>query len=624
MKPVRLLILSAIVLIVSLCPLAAREHSQIIEVNDYTYEIDVGGFRDPLNESIIIENLGDTPLVNPRITVDGKYDWFDVEAIAREATAGCVTDEERAYAIFNFVRNNSHHLDPPGDQETLNPVVYFNLYGYANCGYHASVAVSLARSIGMKARVWEVWHHTVNEYWFNNAWHMLDCDIEIYYLMNDNRTVASIPQLWADQKVTGGLRENVPLTTFSKRTARIHGEYTDIDGNILYDRPPRPGSQGKRYYYAEDHCYVQSGYDGYTYEHHDMSMTLRPNESLTRNWRGGDVYYDYRRHNDLFEKEGQIWRKPIRHGDGRIVWRPNLDSPDAKKWVAGAYNVLWSEDDSKPNVHVKNKHGGIWDVPSFVNFAIRTPYVIIGGDLKAKVHRDGASDWDRLNVLLSSGREGWERQSVWRAPEGATGSMDVDVDMDEPLYPNGMRGNHDYRVRFQMTANENNSPPGQTGIESVEMSADIQCAPNSLPALSLGKNVVRYRDETAGPHKVKITHVWSERSDNHPPAPPVKAVSPADGATVKSLAPKFKWAASKDADKGDKVADYRVTVSLDPQCRWPLSTSLITETGSGAAEWTIDDGWLNPDTTYYWKIQAKDSNNLWGDWSRPYRFKTGN
>ena len=73
-----------------------RTYSQIVTVNDYTYEIEVEGTLDPINETIIIENLGDAPLVNPRITVNGLYDWFDTETIAREVTRGCTTDEEKA------------------------------------------------------------------------------------------------------------------------------------------------------------------------------------------------------------------------------------------------------------------------------------------------------------------------------------------------------------------------------------------------------------------------------------------------------------------------------------------------------------------------------------------------
>ena len=127
------------VLLIALPLMAQRkEYSQIVEVNDYTYEIEVGGVRDPLNESIIIENLGESPLVNPRITVDGKYDWFDVKTMAEEATRGCTTDEEKALALMEFVRHNFQHLDSPGDRECHNPVVALNVYGYANCAYHSS------------------------------------------------------------------------------------------------------------------------------------------------------------------------------------------------------------------------------------------------------------------------------------------------------------------------------------------------------------------------------------------------------------------------------------------------------------------------------------------------------
>ena len=92
------------VLVLSFLPIVvisgqAREYSQIITVNDYTYEIEVGGSRNPVNETIVIENLGDSPLVNPRITVNGLYDWFDTESLAREVTRDCKTDEEKALEI---------------------------------------------------------------------------------------------------------------------------------------------------------------------------------------------------------------------------------------------------------------------------------------------------------------------------------------------------------------------------------------------------------------------------------------------------------------------------------------------------------------------------------------------
>jgi len=294
------------------CDAQRREYSQVIESQESSYEIDVGGFREPVNETIIIENLGDTPIVNPRITVNGKYDWFDVESIAREATLGCNTEEEKAFAIFNFVRTQSHHLSPPKHLEALNPVVYFNVYGYGQCAFHAAVSVALARALGMKARVWEVWKHTVSEFWYNEAWHMLDSDIEAYYLMEDNRTIASIEQLWEDQKVTGGKAENAGLTKFSGRTMGLHAVYADVEGNIGWSFRDEARSLGARYFHGDDFSYVQDFYDYYTYEPHTMAMTIRPDEKLVRNWKGGEKYFDYRSHIADYERDPKPWRKPIR------------------------------------------------------------------------------------------------------------------------------------------------------------------------------------------------------------------------------------------------------------------------------------------------------------------------
>src|SRR5690554_246186 len=292
-----------------------KEFSQIITVNDYTYEIEVEGSLDPYNKTVIIENLGDSPLINPRITVNGKYDWFDLESIAAEVTRGCSTDEERALAIFDFVRLNFHHLASPGDRECHNPVVAMNVYGYANCAYHSTVFVSLCKAVGIPARVWEVWHHTVSEAYYNNAWHMLDSDIGLFYLTDDNRTVASVEQLWEDQKISGGTSEGAALTKFSGRNKAIRAIYTDAEGGNEKVSQDGIRTRGYRYFHGPDFCYIQNEYDRFTYGTHNMAMTLRPNEKLIRNWKGGEKYYDYERHNrDL--KNGNEWAKPFRYGDG--------------------------------------------------------------------------------------------------------------------------------------------------------------------------------------------------------------------------------------------------------------------------------------------------------------------
>lgn len=598
-----------------------REYSQIITVNDYTYEIEVDGTLDPVNETIVIENLGDAPLVNPRITVNGQYDWFDTETIAREVTRGCKTNEEKALAIWDFIRRNFQHLASPGDRECHNPVVAMNIYGYANCAFHSTVFTQLCLAAGVPARVWEVWHHTITEAYYNNAWHMLDSDIGLYYLAADNRTIASVEQLWADQNISGGTESGAALTAFSGRNKAVRAVYTDVEGNNPHVSQDGVKIRGYRYFFGPDECFLQTTYDRFAIEPHNMAMTLRPGEKLTRNWLGGDKYYDYERHNRDLEG-GNEWAKPMRYGDGQIVWKPDLNSELTptffNKDQAPGFQV---RDGQEPAVHVRHQHGGIYDFPERAILSTETPYTILGGTLKATLYRGGAKEWDRLSAMIYS-TTGPVKNIVWSVPEGVTGHIDAEIDLDKVLFPSGERGRHDYLVEFNFMADERNEPPTQSGLESVELVTDIQVSSYSLPALSKGQNMIRYRDETPGEHKVKITHIWRERSDNTPPTIPAGYIFPADGKTIESLAPVFSWQDASDEDKGDDITNHCLIISFDPQCRWPVATALFKETGTGNSEWQLPEGWLNLDTTYYWKVKAQDNRGAWSEWSDIYRFKT--
>ncbi len=598
-----------------------KEYSQIIVVNDYTYEIEVDGSRDPVNETIIIENLGDSPLVNPRITVNGLYNWFDTETIAREVTRGCTTDEEKALAIWDFIRINFHHLDSPGDRECHHPVVAMNIYGYANCAYHSTVFTELCRSIGVRARVWEVWHHTITEAFYNNAWHMLDSDIGLYYLAADNRTIASVEQLWDDQNISGGRESGAALTAFSGRNKAVKAIYTDVAGDNPHVSQDGEKIRGYRYFHGPDECFLQTGYDRFACEPHDMAMTLRPGEKLIRNWKGGEKYYDYERHNSRLET-GNEWAKPMRYGDGQIIWKPDLKSELAPSFFnkdqAPGFEVL---DGQSPAVHVRHKHGGIYDFPERAILVTETPYTILGGRIKATLYRDAASDWDRLSATIIS-TTGPVSSRAWSAPEGVTGQIDAEIDLDKMLFPGGERGRHDYAVEFNFMADEGNDPPTQSGLDAVELVTDIQVSSNSLPALTKGNNIIRYHDNTPGEHKVKVTHIWRERNDNTPPTTIEVPLFPTDGQTINTLAPLFRWQKASDTDKGDKITNHFISISFDPKCRWPVATALLRETGSGISEWQLPDDWLNRDTTYYWKVKAQDNRGVWGEWSKIYRFKT--
>ena len=122
---------------------------------------------------------------------------------------------------------------------------------------------------------------------------------------------------------------------------------------------------------------------------------------------------------------------------------------------------------------------------------------------------------------------------------------------------------------------------GQSGLDCVEIVLYLQVNPGSLPALSRGTNLVRYSD---------------------------------------GLAPNLVWEASSDAD-GDRIANYRVQVSLRPDCAWPLVSSLDRDVRQGTS-FRIPKGWLNPRTPFYWRVRAEDDKGNSGPWSKVFRFTT--
>ncbi|MFH1267916.1 MAG: putative Ig domain-containing protein, partial [Planctomycetota bacterium] len=104
-----------------------------------------------------------------------------------------------------------------------------------------------------------------------------------------------------------------------------------------------------------------------------------------------------------------------------------------------------------------------------------------------------------------------------------------------------------------------------------------------------------------------------------------KAIAPEDGATVPGSQVSFRWAAAEDPD-GDPIVDYHFELSEHADMRWPLSPNFEKLTSltpsQGKPEWTVPYvGLLNPDTTYHWRVRARDATGIWGAWSPTFKFR---
>lgn len=567
----------------------AREFSIVIDKPEAEYTVETGGTMDPENLEITIENLSDGPVVNPRLTVNGLYDWYDAQSLAAEITRDCRTDEVKALAIWWWMLYRTFQRSPH-DDSALHPVRAMNGYGYGICGHNSAWMKSLWSAAGLKARVQELWGHTVSEAYYNGGWHMLDSNVKVFYLDRDNRSIASLATIERDKWLI-------------ERT--IHPQ----DPWFRSPDPPERIAQFVRYLTSYKDNFEEHGYDSEIAKDYSMAMTLKPGEKLVRWWNPALGKFEGR------DRRAEV---PEMYANGQLIWEPDLKRVDLKPYIHVIDNVTTrGQDGRSPAIHIAELQDDLHTRPSRFTLPIHSPYPIVGGRFWCTLIKEGASDLDQAAIFF--GEPGWESGNLYTFRWGK-GSKKVEMDLDSNILRGG--ATHSYSIGFNMRGNAASDLSTQAGVDHFRLVTDLQVSPHSLPALALGKNIVRFRHQSPGNVKVRITHRWREVNGQRPPGKVEEAIVPVDAA--ESLTPTLKWRPAMDPDAGDKVIDYQVMVSLRPDCRWPLSPTLHQNVGSEKTEWKTPTTFLNPGTTYYWKVRARDNHGNIGPWSRVFHFRTTN
>lgn len=346
MKATLLLLLPLVALAADLAP---RRHTETITTARREFVVRMGGTMDgentrtpvgygawsrafePMRE-VRIENIGDTPVVNPWLIVNGRRDWRTVEKIIAEATRGCANDRERAIAIWRFVIAHRFHATP-NDGDNIDPVRQFNVYGYSLCGDIAQTIRQLWKVAGFKTRCGRPHGHCLTEVWFDGEWRMLDGDEQIICLRRDNETIGNEEDIVRDHDLM-------------KRT---HTYGILADDNLLTDQ-----------FSAALHVHEGKREGDYRDDFgHRMDLTLRPGESLA--WRWDSVGRSHG--TDLPTGWGPQAGQPL--ANGRLVYA----SPEPAS--AG------------------EKDGDALIVP------MASPYVIVGGKLDARGEARASISFDR-------------------------------------------------------------------------------------------------------------------------------------------------------------------------------------------------------------------------------------
>jgi hypothetical protein len=568
-----------------------KEFSIIIEEPEAEYMVEVGGTLDPQNLEITFENIGDTPLVNPRITVNGLFDWSDANAIVAEATRGCQTDEEKALALWAWVLYKRFQRSPD-DPSAVHPVRAMNGYGYGICGHTAAWLNCLWAAAGLQARVQELWGHTVCEVSYDGAWHLFDGNCKAFYLDRDNRTIASLATVEHDRWLV-------------ERTIHAHDPW------LRQPDAPERNAVFVRYLTSYKDNFEEHAYDREIAEPYTMAMALKPGEKLIR-WWGPEL--------GKFEGRHRSAEVPQCYANGQLIWEPDLQRINMRPYLSSPAHgniATRAEDGRDPAIHVADLQDSLYTRPSWFTIPIASPYPVLGARVTCTLVKAGESELDLASV--SFGPAGFAPGDLYVFRWGK-GTEAVSLDLDHRL--SGRGGVYNYDIGFTVRGNGESDPPTQAGLDGLRVVTDLQVSPHSLPALMLGKNTVRFWCQSPDGGRARITHRWREVSGSRPPGTVEVAVAPADGDQTASLAPILKWLPAVHPDPHGEVVDYQVMVSLRPDCRWPLSPALHQNVGSAETEWTAPEGFLNPRTTYYWKVRARDRQGIIGEWSRIFRFAT--
>jgi len=540
-----------------------RTHEQTIVASPCEYVVTQGGTMDGTNcrspvgvyeaweqtwesnRAVRMENIGRTDVINPWLS-NGRNNFRNIQEIVDSAIEPGMSDREKAIALYYQEIAHRYHFGTQ-DNEVIDPVKVFNVYGYNTCGNDSICMAGLWTLAGLKVCPARLVGHCISQVFYDGRWHLMDGDMHSFYLLRDNHTIASEYDLARDHDLIKRSHTHGILARDNRSTDEWEASLYVYEGEPIGTR----------------NCSAR----------HTMHMVLRPGESIT--WRWGHL-----------SPPKYHGRSRLRHPDtvcnGLWEYRPDFTDELWRKGAASVEGVALSPD-------------GLAAQPGRLGtivWTMRSPYVFVGGRLEVEGRgAEFAVSWDGKS---------WQQ---------------VGNDLD-PLFPPTGQARYEYHLKCRLA--------GDARLKRLGIVNDLQMAPLAMPGMSVGTNRFVYTDESPGERKVRVTHVWVERSASRPPEAPPAPVYPPDGGEAEGTQFAFRWEEPSDPD-GDAIADYHFELSERADMRWALSTNfrrLISRTrDAGAARYTLPyPGLLAPDRTYYWRVRARDEKGVWGPWSRTWSF----
>jgi hypothetical protein len=446
-----------------------------------------------------------------------------------------------------------------------------NIFGFALCSGLAANVNDLWRLAELDPRNSQVSNHSWSEVFFDNQFHYLDSNLHTLILKRDNKTIAGEVDLVRDHDL---IRRN-HVTGIQHPQDRSMSERMASAHIHTGDRP-----KGNRGGHINDkmHYMLRSGEEiEWRWDHQGLYFTTNPKKALSR-WGPGAEYL---------------------LANGNLRYQPDLKEDSSLNGIEYVENMA---------VSPKGLQVVTPGVTANVIWKIELPYLLMKSSLNLDwFNKQGAT----LKIYWSVDKTNWH---VLDSNTETTQPLHVEVtELSDPDRP-------DYTMyyRVEILSSPDGIAPALTQASFLTI---FQHAYLTLPELRLGNNSVQYSDQSEEPSQVEVTHAWVERNSWAPPPQVEISESPVEG-LYESGQPEFAWQAPDDS----LIEDYHIQVSEYQDMRWPLSPTfdrLVSKTNyGGQTGWKPEsNGLLNPSQDYYWRVRAKNTKGIWGQWSEVKEFQ---
>ncbi len=439
---------------------------------------------------------------NLHLVTDNQPDYTDFESFVASSTGAWKTPEEKAIAVWRWGRRSRHQLScsREGARYIMDPILNYNSYGALNCGIISALNLCSWLQLGYQARYVQLGDHTVSQVSWDNgkSWHLFDSSMS-FFCYNHDGQIASCQEIKEAHgcELSGGKVE--PGHYYFYHPAPQCASHLGPDAwRCASDEPvafERTLAHGAESY--TDGFSVDNGCQFARFGHRCI-LNLRPYESYTRSWVPGDSGHlnpaskspDYFRPlpNGL-EPDGQKNICNLR-ANGEWIFQPNFADPDCGKLFYDAAGISLAP--VSPRLRGTEAGRTNW-----VIFQVSAANSITSMRLDAEGVCRNSADLLRISVSRNTGIR-W--QEVWKA--GKTGSQSIQLKLREEV-----AGGPFCWIKVEMLAAKN---AADVGLDSLKVTTTTLLNRLSLPALTLGSNVVQLRAD----ERAETVELWPFLHDN--------------------------------------------------------------------------------------------------------------